>query len=186
MTAGAILKSARQAERNGDKATAAALYGRLIKDFPESKEASSARLDITELGLPAVSESSNGKENDGGSAHLIPGSSSAATHSLNEQRKLVVKSEYKTTRIVLFFALVSGWLALLAGVAVLVGAGVIFLNSGEDLVARVAAGPTAGVGLGLLGWGLFFIMFSQNTRAALDSADYARETLILARRRAGR
>ena len=56
MNAGSMLHSARKAEREGDKLTAAEFYRRVIQEFPASKEASAARLDLEELGPVAKSE----------------------------------------------------------------------------------------------------------------------------------
>jgi tetratricopeptide (TPR) repeat protein len=46
MTAGRLLYAARKAERNGNKAKAEEIYTRLVKDFPESEEAISAKMDL--------------------------------------------------------------------------------------------------------------------------------------------
>ncbi len=88
-----------------------------------------------------------------------------------------VPTQYKITRIILAVAAFLGWIALVSGVIFLLFAlSNLFSKNG---MAPVFLLSVMGPGLGLTMSGLLLIMFSQLTRAGLDSADYARETLAI-------
>lgn len=88
-----------------------------------------------------------------------------------------VPTQYKITRIILAVAAILGWIAFVGGVIFLLFAlSNLFSKNG---MATVFLLSVMGPGLGLTMSGLLLIMFSQLTRAGLDSADYARETLAI-------
>lgn len=122
-----------------------------------------------------------------------PAESRAATQiGAKTSEKLVVKSDYRTTRIIVFMVSLIAWILVVAGVFMLLSAGAILIGSKESvendvaqfLISGLAVGPVAVGGAVLFVFGLSLVMFSQLTRAALDSADYARESLLLAKQRA--
>lgn len=93
------------------------------------------------------------------------------------EEKISVSTQYKTARIILSISGFIGWVSLIVGVIFLLFA--IGKSLSELGMVRVFLLSVVGAGLGLTLSGLLLIMFSQLTRAGLDSADYARETLAI-------
>lgn len=80
-----------------------------------------------------------------------------------------------------------GWAIVLAGLALALAAALLGrfpgTAGGADAVTMLSRVVATLPGLGLALFGLFSVMMAAQTRAAIDSADIAREMLALARRR---